>query len=324
MKKYLCAALLLMTGGALLVSMQDTLQVPQAQDGRMPQLAADKIDVADGKNAFVAELNEFWKARGSIELTTHHNKDLDGPKVTMRAAHDGEHVYIMAQWKDATQSFTKKAWLFKDGKWTRQEGDEDRIAIAFNMNAEGFAEKGCTVLCHSGQMGTKNKDEKADMWHWKAARGGQSGWCDEQVFIHVAEADSRGNDAGKGSYTDNVNADKTAPTHVWKKDAKREGDLNADNSEAISADFKPEEGYTVPSVLIRNPEGSRGDVTCVSKWADSTWTVVFKRKLKTGNDDDAQFEAGKAIDFAIAVLDNKGVSKGHDHAKSGPRKLTLK
>lgn len=321
MTKYLCAALFVTSIGALLLS----VQAPQAQDGRMPQLAADKIDAADGERAFVAELNDFWKARTPIELTTHHNKDLDGPKVSMRAAHDGEHVYVMAQWKDATQSDVKKAWLFKDGKWTRQEGDEDRIAIAFNINAEGFAEKGCTALCHSGQMGTKNKGEKADMWHWKAARGGQSGWCDEQVFIHVAEAYSGAvDDAGKGSYSDNVNADKTAPTRVWKKDAKREGGLNADNSEPISADFKPEDGYSVPSILIRNPEGSRGDVSCVSKWADGMWTVVFKRKLQTGNDDDAQFEAMKAIDFAIAVLDNKGVDKGTDHAKSGPRKLTLK
>lgn len=320
MTKYLCAALLVASIGALLLS----VQAPQAQDGRMPQLAADKISAADTEKAFVAELNDFWKARTPIELTTHYNKDRSGPNVTMRAAHDGEHVYVMAQWKDETLSDLKKAWLFKDGKWTRQDGDEDRIAVAFNMNAEGFAEKGCTVLCHSGEMGTKNKDEKADMWHWKAARGGQSGWCDEQVFTHVAETESRGNDAGKSAYTDNVNTDKTAPTHVWKKDAKREGGLNEGNSEPISADFKPEEGYSVPSVMIRNPEGSRADVTCVSKWADGVWTVVFKRKLKTGNDDDAQFEATKAVDFAIAVLDNKGVSKGTDHAKSGPRKLTLK
>lgn len=288
-----------------------------AQDAAPPELAAARVKSVD----FKAELTEGWKAAAPVTVKTGHKPGKPGPDVELRALHDGEHVYIMARWKDATKSDTKKAWVFKEGAWTKAEGDEDRIAIAFGGNTPGFAEKGCGVLCHNGEMRTLDKAHAGDLWHWKAARGGQHGECDDQAFAGGDKG--RPDDAGKSAYETNADKEGKAPRWVWKDGADGKGAFNADSSADIATDQKFADGYTVPSVRLRAPDGSRGDVKAVSNWQDGMWTVVLKRKLDTGNADDVQFKAGESAHFAVATLDNTGASEGHEHAKSRSIKLTL-
>lgn len=288
-----------------------------AQNAAPPELKAARAKAVD----FKAELTDGWKAAEPVTVKTAHRPGEPGPEVELRALHDGEHVYIMARWKDATKSDTKKAWVFKEGAWTKAEGDEDRIALAFGGNAAGFAEKGCGSLCHNGEMRTTDKAHVGDLWHWKAARGGQHGECDDQYFAGGDKG--RPDDAGKSAYETNGDKEGKAPLWVWKDGADIKGAFNADSSVELPERHNFPEGYSVPSVRLRAPSGSRGDIKAVSHWQDGMWTVVLKRKLDTGNADDVQFKAGESALFAVATLDNKGVDKGTDHAKSGVVKLAL-
>lgn len=319
MKRMLCLTLFsaAICAGALAVAF--TSSDTSAQQGSNPQeLVAAKAEKVD----FKAELTDGWKAATMVEMASAHARGRPGPSVELRAQHDGEYVYIMAQWKDATKSDTKQAWEYKDGAWSKSEGDEDRIAFAFGGNAAGFETKGCGALCHDGEMRTTGKDEIGDLWHWKAARGGQNGECDDQ---HFAGGDKgRPDDAGKSAYETNADKVGKAPKWVWKEGADTGAAFTADTARELPADFKPENGYRVPSIRLRAPEGSRADLKSAAAWADGVWTVVIKRKLDTGNKDDVQFKVGESASFAVALLDNKGVKDGHDHSKTALVKLVIK
>ncbi|MCA8935310.1 MAG: hypothetical protein KDB68_03825 [Planctomycetes bacterium] len=295
-----------------------------AQDNQDPparqslELTVNKVEAI---KELKAELNDTWKGLPALTFPTRKDPKTFGPDVELRALHDGESIYIMARWKDDTKSTTKKAWEWKEGKWTKSEGDEDRIAIAINGTAKDFETKGCAVLCHYGDMGTASEQEHADLWHWKAARGGLNGFADDQNFSQ--EPEGRKDDEGKSAYATNANDDGDAPKWVWKDDADKTSSFTEDTSTDLPEEFKPEGNYSVPSYRLRTPEGSRGDIETAAEYKDGWWTVVFKRKLDTGHSDDAAFKAGEDTHIAIAVFDNTGAKTGKEHAKSGAIKLKL-
>jgi hypothetical protein len=303
-------------GAALLAS---TIAI-FAQDPKpeVPTLTAVRVEKLP---ELKAEVLKAWELAGKIEVGTHYGPSAEGPKVELRALHDGEYIYIMARWADETKSFTKAAWEYKDGKWQAAKGDEDRVAIAINGNVPDFETTGCTTLCHYGAMGTGDEKYKADLWHWKAARGGQHGYADDQNF--TGSEKGRVDDAGKSAYESNANADKTAPKWVWAEKADTAGIFGADTTIELPADFKPEEGYSVPSNRFRKPDASRGDIESAAEHKDGWWTVVMKRKLDTGNADDSIIKVGQTAHIAVAVLDDSGVKTGKEHAKSGAIKLAV-
>jgi hypothetical protein len=285
----------------------------QSKEAKAPpvqELAAKRVE----KVELVAELNETWKGAASIKTPTYYKAEEPGPEVEVRALNDGENIYFMARWKDETKSDTKKAWQFTKGAWSQLKGDEDRVAFAFDHNVEGFAEKGCMTLCHEGSMETPAEGQRADLWHWKAARGGQNGRCDDQNFGRGENG--RADDAGKSAYESNAGEDGKAPKWVWKEDADTTKAFTADTARDLPKEFKPDDGYTVPSIRLRDPAESRGDITCAARWADGMWTVVLKRKIDTGNKDDTQFAQGATINFALAVFNDTGAKTGKEHAKS--------
>ncbi|MBE7492476.1 MAG: hypothetical protein HS108_12045 [Planctomycetes bacterium] len=294
---------------------QDKEPPPQAQ---AYDLLARRV--AKGPE-LLAELSETWKQAPlhSVRVVKGKGEDVS---VELRAQHDGTHLYLLARWPDATQSITKKSWTRTADGWQQLKGDEDRIALAFNISASGFAEKGCAVLCHDVSMRTELEGEKADLWHWKAARGGMHGHGDDQ-FFQFDDEKGRADDEGSSCYKDNQEKDGKAPLRRWKDDADRTGPFNEDTTVEVTADFKPEPGYTVPSLLLRKPKGSRADIEAVGKHTDGHWLVVFKRKLDTGHSDDVKFEAGKDALFALAVFDDTGAKTGSEHKKSGVVRLRL-
>jgi len=78
----------------------------------------------------------------------------------------------------------------------------------------------------------------------------------------------------------------------------------------------------VPERILRDPAGSRGDVTEYSRWRNGVWTNVYVRALLTGNADDVQFDLGAATEypFSIAIFDNCGrgeIPPGHTTCGDG-------
>jgi hypothetical protein len=106
-------------------------------------------------------------------------------QVALKAAYDTKNVYILAVWTDVTgaESLAKDQWEFDGTDWS-QSGNEDRIALMFDINASdwGTAGAGCSAYCHlgetpghDGRMRTNNAGETLDMWHWKANADQQCG-----------------------------------------------------------------------------------------------------------------------------------------------------
>jgi hypothetical protein len=120
-------------------------------------------------------------------------------------------------WTDLTgdESLAKDQWAFDGTNWS-QSGNEDRIALMFDINASDWGAGGCSTYCHlgetpghDGRMRTNNVGETLDMWHWKAARSNPLGFADDKHVIHAPATDTttgtrKGDD---GSSVDSGNKD---------------------------------------------------------------------------------------------------------------------
>lgn len=229
-------------------------------------------------------------------------------KITLQAMHDGEFIYIRAGWDDATKSDEKGVWLFDAGEWSKQGGNEDRLAFAFNVSSKSFDTRGCGPLCHD-PMHTESEEAIVDVWHWKAARGGQNGYCDDQYFGH----DKRHSDDGDSAYEKNINDDRSGPKYSTGTNL-GDGGITFTGNVEIGEGYKAMEGEKQPGYVVVEPTGSRADISAMGHYSDGRWTVILKRKLNTGDATDAVFTPGKAIGFAVALFDDCGDDE-HDVGK---------
>jgi hypothetical protein len=289
----------------------------QAEDTETPVMNAPRVDTGPGLDAD----SEVWERAEAFNITALAGF-LGNTNVEMHSVHDGEYIYIRARWADPTKSLNRN-WMWGEEGWEREFGNEDRISIAFNVNSEKFTEEGCDGFCHVDKKHTEGPGLKVDLWHWKAARGGPHGFCDDQVIVALEDAgdnkqknlpSGRMSDSGRSGYANNA-AD-GGPARVWAEDADKDGPFNQETSRPIPEGFEPEQGYRVPREILRDSEGSRGDIQSSGKWEDGYWTVVLKRKLDTGHDDDAKFEPGSRVHFAVALFDDSGAEAGNEHSKS--------
>ncbi|MHC4841191.1 MAG: ethylbenzene dehydrogenase-related protein [Planctomycetota bacterium] len=298
-------------GSTGIVSSEDATPDKPAEAPKLQRLTATYVTEAPKLDA-----EADWGDDGAVSVMTGYGSMGNVP-VTMQARNDGESLYIKATWYDPTYSVGKKEWNWsKDGGWSQSKNDEDRFALAFNINTPDFAEKGCMAMCHKGEdprMGTHNEGELGDLWHWKAARGGRFGYADEQGFSSD-EDKGRGSDSGKSAYSSNKGD--SAPARIWKEGADRHGVFSEETSREMPADYTPTDGETVPGYMFRTPEGSRADVESVAVHKNGFWTVVLKRKLSTDDADDVKFKAGETVLFAASLMDNTGVHESKDHTKS--------
>ncbi len=106
----------------------------------------------------------------------------------IKAAHDGERLFILVQWPDAApnQLGPRLLWdpernliptgcdtlLVDCSSWNLVDADEDRVSVMWDLGdaADGagtFRERGCQVACH-GNMNPLSG--AVDVWHWRAAR----------------------------------------------------------------------------------------------------------------------------------------------------------
>ena len=163
-----------------------------------------------------------------------------------------------------------------------------------------------------------------------------SGFADDKILISYMDIadgyntvdDGRIGDEGDKAYSSNMNVDKQAPQYMEASpdsyiDALVLTQQEIDDGEAIVTDPDDPQyagmeaveaawsGYTaihaiVPEMILRTPAGSRGDVQVAAAWENGRWIYEFKRKLLTGNQDDAQFFPLKNYEFSITVFNNCG------------------
>jgi len=266
-----------------------------------------------------------WQKAKPIDVPFAGKEKFAGKKanVITQAVYTDNEICFLFKWKDATQSVTKGAWQFDGEKWTHLKGDEDRIALLFEINRiNNFATKGCAVTCH-GPAGAPAKDfkfataaaaEKGDLWHWKAARSEPYKYADDGWLTVAEEKTGRKDDMGGGGDVRNETADKSKPRFMQDPSKKPSvpGVLLVEESVEITDYSKFKANDVITYRLPKKPSGSRADIKSESRYADGGWTLMLSRKLETGNDDDVAFNSKKKYSFAMALFDDSSDADSYD------------
>ncbi|MFC1799105.1 ethylbenzene dehydrogenase-related protein [Thermodesulfobacteriota bacterium] len=268
-----------------------------------------------------------WAKAKSINVHFEGKEKFAGKKasVTTQAVYTGDNIYFLFKWKDSNLSVTKGAWEYDGLKWSHMKGNEDRISLLFEINRiNNFATKGCAITCHvpkgapnakDGKFGTTSEAEKGDLWHWKAARSDPAGFADDTWLTKISDKKGgRKSDKGKGGDKKNMTKDKSKPMYMLSAGKKlvKNGILLAAHAAEITDYSVFKSGDTLTYRMPKMPEGSRGDIKAMSRWANGEWSVMLYRKLDTGNDDDVVFNTKKKYNFAMALFDNSGDEDSYD------------
>lgn len=275
--------------------------------------------------------------------------------VTMKCVYTDTHIYFLFEWDDADDSRLREAWYYHPtgGKWLqmgKQYPDEfgnppayeDKFTIFWNISIAEFGEHGCHALCHGSNMSTGRPGETADTWHWKRDRNGPVFELDDQYLDNALNG--RHNDAGTGSYSDNVQSVTTTgaglkvlpkywipgrtdyhwimQSEIDNGTARKIVDMDAsgnlidqDGTVLDRTQFGYDSGFVIPSVVgIKPATGSRGDVDAWYRWESGRWYVKIKRLRDTANADDVQFtKRNTPYQFSIGVMNNASIA----HATPG-------
>lgn len=273
----------------------------------------------------------LWKKAQAVQLLV-EGRDQNIAKngtVTTRVLYTENNLFFLFKWRDPTESITKQSWTYDGETWTHLKGNEDRIALLFEIaRINQFATRGCAVTCHSPpdlpknewHFATRTKDEKGDLWHWKAARSAPYHYADD-AWLTVAgnptgsyRKSGRRKDAGAGGDIKNETTDGTRPQYMQNQAITpyTPGFLLMEESVKIADYSIFKAGDTIPYRLPVKPSGSRYDVKAVSQYGDGGWIIMLYRKLDTGNEDDLIFNPKKRYSFALAVFDDSG----SEHSKA--------
>ena len=266
-----------------------------------------------------------WQKAKAVEIPFEGKEKFAGKKasVTTRALYTDDGIFLLFNWKDEAKSVTKDAWAFDGQKWEHRKGNEDRIALLFEVNRiNNFATKGCAITCHGPpgaptkqfKFATASAAEKGDLWHWKAARSDPYKHADDTWLTAAGEKTGRMNDAGSGGDVKNEVEDKSKPRLMQDPNKKPSapGFLLVEEAVEIKdySVFKP--GDVITYQMPKKPEGSRADIKALSNHADGQWTLMLSRKLDTGNEDDVAFNVKKSYSFAMALFDDSGDENSYD------------
>jgi len=192
----------------------------------------------------------------------------------------------------------------------------------------------------------KNDGEKVDMWHWKRVRGEYMGQVDDQKMVYAdpagqSSANGRTGDAtGSGGYSDNVQtlnngtSDVKVPKYIipgktdyyWIDQDEIDGgtaklitavDANGvltydgGTVDPAKGGFEDATGNKrLPSVLIKEFTGGRGDISIKARHTGSGWVTEFARKMNTGDEDVVVFDVNTDLDFGLAIFNNAAIAHG--------------
>jgi len=273
----------------------------------------------------------IWQQIRPVQIPVEGREELSraGEIVNTRAVYTDDSIYFHLQWKDPTRSITKQSWQFDGSRWFHMPGNEDRIALLFEITRiNKFASRGCAATCHSPadlpkeqwKLATSSAAEKGDLWHWTAARSDPYQYADDG-WLTVAgnptgsyRETGRRKDAGSGGDMENQTEDGLRP--MYKQDPGRKPSapefLLKEEAIRIKDYSMFKAGDVIPFRLPLKPDGSRFDVKGESRYHDGNWNVMLHRKLNTGHEDDVVFNPMKRYSFAIAVFDDSG----DDHSKA--------
>jgi hypothetical protein len=244
--------------------------------------------------------------------------------VKMQALYSDTDIWFRFQWADATNNNLPNQWVFDGTKFSSASNTSDRLGLYWEIApVSDFEARGCLANCHKGENQTIDKwymvapgpSDLLELWQWTAAssapmnqvndyslKGAQSGDPTSSAYRESAIVA----DPGTGGTTSNTNATGDGPKVM--QDPSKTAPLYGPNylavSEAVTLDAsKLKAGDKISKTQLAPWVGDRADVESKTSWASGQYTVVFHRKLNTGNPDDARFTVGGTFPFGLAVWD---------------------
>jgi cytochrome b subunit of formate dehydrogenase len=306
-----------------------------------------------------------WRTARPVFIRTMQGSNLAGGESTVevRAVRTDRKVYFAFRWEDPSRSLRRLPMIKKEDGWhvvgnNADTADvttfyEDKFAVLFS-SSDGFGNAGSTHMgrtplaagpaaVNARGLHYTTDGSYADVWQWKASRGGHLGYVDDQYFgpprdPTPAEASGKAryqggywNDPGRAFYSYNYKMEvgHRGPVQLLRLprdlaatvEALGRFDLDPDSSdqegarwwmtEAESVPYAKELddripiGTVLPGVLITgNYEGDRANLRGEAKWKDGAWTLEVERDLATGSSYDVAFKPGQPLFMWVSAFDH--------------------
>lgn len=201
--------------------------------------------------------------------------------IQLKAAHDGETLYLLAEFPDVDESRMHRALIWKPELNSYQNGPtrEDTLVLKWSMSG-----------LQSGLTLREDRPYRADIWYWKADRTDHAGYADDKIQHYTTTRDKKSllllSHSGKVFY-------------LLRKGDRGEPAYKPKLQTSYSNDLVPKYDYFLPT-------GSRADVRAKGHWQDDRWVIEFARKLQTGQPDDLQMELAGSYSFGVSRFEIAG------------------
>ena len=177
----------------------------------------------------------------------------------------------------------------------------------------------------------KAKGVLLELWQWRGYRSNPAGAADDGYVLEY-----RNFDTGANPFFNNWDSAKNQPRFMFDP-ARNNGRAGLAEtefrnpkapvlSENNRVPYDPKYGWKNGDLMAKygsaTAKGSAADNAPVAgTWANGAWTVTWRRKLNTGNNDDIALKPGERYPIGLAVHDDHATARFH-HV-SFPLKLTL-
>ena len=214
-----------------------------------------------------------WASHSGIIVPLQGNGRVDS--VELKAAVKGDRIYILAIWRDDTESRLHKPYKWDEatGKYKRTQQLEDRFAVSFAMTGEFSASK------------LSGAEFTADVWHWKASRTDPAGIAHDKMWK-----------VSRSTFPKAKEFKSPDGTTVYMRRMSDDGDRLYKPLKYTSRqdDIMPRYEVNLKA------SGSIADVQAKSVWKNGRWYLEMSRPLNTGNADDAVIPRTGQIEIAVA------------------------
>jgi cytochrome b subunit of formate dehydrogenase len=198
---------------ALIIGAATSAAVAALDLGTRDTLVVPKVTTAPKLDGVLDD--EAWTRVRPVSIRTQQGANLAGgageSRVEVRAVHDGETIYFAFRWEDPSRSLKRLPLVKKADGWhmlhnhadTADESAfyEDKFAVLFSRS-DAFGNGGTTFMGPKpleGKPGALNgrglhftaDGSYADMWQWKASRGGHLGKMDDMHIGPPLDANAR-------------------------------------------------------------------------------------------------------------------------------------
>lgn len=221
--------------------------------------------------------DRVWKL--GREIVTHDSiADID---IALTAIYTNKEIFFRVIFPDPDASMTHKSWTWNKARKIYHVGTDREDTFLFNWK----------MLPKPADLSISSDDSySADIWFWKACRTNPVGYADDNIHLlgsqPVKDAVRLASKTGRNVYLLRREDSGSAAYRV---------NLVTEHVEDV-----------VPRYINQEPSGSRADVEARGVWNNGRWTIEFVRPLKTGNNDDVQFDPRLVYQFGVSRYEIAG------------------